>query len=371
MKRRSTKENLLKASVGEGAANDPKDVLIVEYLFNICNSVIRRPFPEAGRCSTDLILEIRRFQRNELRYPHADGRVDPAGRTLHALVEKARTLRPKRTDLNKSSRPYLAGGSWCGPSGEVAGLLEFLEFKRPPASQQTQEPGTAHRAVVDSYLSLRERAAAGKLHRLKAAVNSGGSFSKLTDADFQAALAALGNGITLAMVKAFAEVESGGKSGFGPAGLPVIAFEGHWFRKLTNKKYDQTHPMLSYKYVKKAGPEWQANNKDQETAWKTLNDAIALDSDAALQACSWGMFQVMGFNFKDCGFSKVEDFVASMKAGERGQLDAFVGWCKAKPARLQALKDKKFATIATLYNGEDYGNYDVLLEQAYKRHGGS
>src|SRR4051794_5104525 len=91
---------------------------------------------------------------------------------------------------------------------------------------------------------------------------------KLTEADFDEAARTLGAGVSPAIIRAFAEVESGGKSGFGPEGLPVIAYEGHIFRKYTNKAYDQDHPLLSYKYAMKAGPEWKTNNKDQATAWK-------------------------------------------------------------------------------------------------------
>jgi len=195
--------------------------------------------------------------------------------------------------------------------------------------------------------------------------------AKLTKADFDAAASTLGPGVAVAIIRAFAEVESGGKSGFGPEGLPVIAYEGHIFRKYTNKAYDKDHPLLSYKYVTKAGPEWKKNNKDQATAWKTLGDAMALDHDAALQSCSWGMFQVMGFNYSSCGYPSVDDFVTAMKAGERGQLDAFVGFCKSKPGMVAALKAKDFIKLATLYNGADFGDYDKRIEKAYKKYGGT
>ena len=197
------------------------------------------------------------------------------------------------------------------------------------------------------------------------------ALGKLTAADFEAAAKSLGDDIDARLIRAFAEVESGGKSGFGPDGLPVIAYEGHIFRKLTGKKFDKDHPLLSYPYVTKAGPEWQANNKDQKTAWTTLNAAIALDEDAALQSCSWGMFQVMGFNFKKCGYSDVKAFVAAMKAGEKGQLEAFVGFCKNTSGMIAALRDKKFVAMATLYNGKDYGNYDRRIQKAYKKYGGT
>jgi len=195
--------------------------------------------------------------------------------------------------------------------------------------------------------------------------------SKISAAEFEAAAWQLGGGISAALVHAFADVESGGKSGFGPSGLPVIAFEGHWFRKFTHKVYDLDHPFLSYPYAKKAGPEWVHNNKDQATAWKTLEEALAIDHEAALKSCSWGMFQVMGFNHASCGYKTLDDFVAAMKAGEAGQLLAFVGFCKSTPACLEAMQKKDFKGMAIGYNGPDYGDYDKRIERAYKKYVGT
>lgn len=193
---------------------------------------------------------------------------------------------------------------------------------------------------------------------------------KLSNTDFEDAAKNLGENVNVAIIRAFSEVESGGKSGMGYFGLPIIAFEGHTFRRESGKKYDSTHPLLSYKYIKKAGLEWKINNKNQKSAWRTLKQALTLDHNAALKACSWGMFQVMGFNFKDCGYKNVDDFVIAMKAGERGQLNAFVGFCKSKKELVQALKDKDFKKMAIFYNGKDFGDYDKRIEKSYKKHGG-
>jgi hypothetical protein len=231
----------------------------------------------------------------------------------------------------------LAQSPLCGP---LTGIPDYL---LPPPTGQT-----ARSALVG---------AAGTPNR-----------TPLTDADFEAAAASLGSGIPAALVRAFAEVESGGKSGFGADGRPVIAYEGHIFRKYTHRKYDKEHPLLSYPYVNKAGTEWKANNKDQAKAWKTLQDAMALDEDAALMACSWGMFQVMGFNYQDCGYQSVQGFVAAMKSGEKGQLEAFVGFCRKRKRLVKALQDQDFEQMATIYNGEDFGDYDARIEKAFKKH---
>lgn len=193
---------------------------------------------------------------------------------------------------------------------------------------------------------------------------------KLVDIDFENAAKQIGDGIEVALVRAFAEVESGGKSGFNAAKLPVIAFEGHRFRKYTYNVYDKSHPMLSYPYVTKAGPQWQVNNKNQAQAWATLRDAMGLDIDAALKSCSWGMFQVMGDNYATCGFGSVRAYVDAMKEGERGQLDAFIAYCKGTGGLVKAMKDKDFVAMATKYNGTNYGSYDKDIETAYEKYGG-
>lgn len=117
---------------------------------------------------------------------------------------------------------------------------------------------------------LQKRASAQQIASAKGGVEIAalkGGAGKLTEASFKAAAEALEPGVQVAMIRAFADVESGGKSGFDPSELPIIAYEGHWFRKYTKGKYDKSHPLLSYPYKKKAGPEWQANNRNQDSAW--------------------------------------------------------------------------------------------------------
>ncbi|WLH83325.1 N-acetylmuramidase family protein [Pseudomonas sp. FP2338] len=188
----------------------------------------------------------------------------------------------------------------------------------------------------------------------------------LTEADFQNAAAVLGTGISVNLIKAFATVESGGRSGFGPARLPVIAFEGHIFRKYTQQKYDRAYPFLSYPYLEKAGPQWWVNNKDQAKAWQTLVAAFTLDQKAALMSASYGMFQIMGFNFALCGYKSVFEFVTAQKLNASQQLMAFVGFCRKTPALLKAMRNKDFTGMARHYNGADYGDYDRRIRQAFE-----
>jgi N-acetylmuramidase-like protein len=320
-------DTLISGSVGQGGANQKDDVLIVQLLFNLISFI-----PENGTCTDELIDRIREFQLKRLKVKTADCRIDAKGRTLTTML-----------DLVASSDGIGRMGLSTHPD-----LVE----------------------KVEKFIGLAREARLQKQTARQKIAAPGGGVGKLTEANFAAAAEALKPGVQLAMILAFAEVESGGKSGFGPSGLPIIAYEGHIFRQYTKGKYDKSHPLLSHPYKKKAGPEWQANNKNQAAAWKTLNAAMELDHDAALKACSWGMFQVMGFNYETCGFTNVDEFVAKMKAGEQGQLDAFVGFCLRTRGLRKALADKNFVACATIYNGSDYGDYDKRIERAFKKYGG-
>jgi hypothetical protein len=302
---------LLGASVGGNhATNRPEDVKVIQHILNRIGG--GAALPEDGVLTPALVARIEAFQRDSLHFLKPDGRVDPGHRTLEALLKAAAAAAP------------------------------------PPAAPPEIPPSVK----VD-----------GALHALVSAARPA-----LTDADFIRAAGALGSGISPALVRAFAEVESGGKTGFSAAGNPKVAFEGHWFRKLTNKRYDKSHPLLSYIYREKAGPQWQANNKDDNVAWSTLKRAEALDSPAARQACSWGMFQVMGFNYAKCGYKNVDAFVDAMVGGAGSQLDAFVGFCKGTKGLVPAMQQLNFVRMATLYNGEQYGDYDRRIKKAYAKY---
>jgi hypothetical protein len=78
----------------------------------------------------------------------------------------------------------------------------------------------------------------------------------------------------------------------------------------------------------------------------------------------------MGFHWQRLGYTSVQDFVAAMSAGESQQFDAFTRFIETDPVLFKALKARKWAEFAKLYNGPDYQRnlYDVKLQRAYERH---
>lgn len=181
----------------------------------------------------------------------------------------------------------------------------------------------------------------------------------LTEKDFQTAANKLK--CEIAAIKAVAEVESKGK-GFYSNGFPVILFERHKFHKYSGGKFDKSHPHLSNA---KAGGYGPAGANQQ----RKFNEAFALDPNAALLSCSWGKFQIMGFNYEVCGFASVNDFVDAMKESEGAQLLAFVNFVIGNHLAVY-LRRKNWAKFAEGYNGEDYAknDYDTKMAKAYDKY---
>ena len=181
----------------------------------------------------------------------------------------------------------------------------------------------------------------------------------LTDIDYKTAAEALG--VDVACVKAVTKVESRG-NGFLPIGAPVILFERHWMYKLLKAKLGK-EPALSDVVDPKAG-----GYKGGTAEHTRLEKAVAIDRECALQSCSWGLFQIMGFHWKALGYPSVQTFVNAQYKSEGSQLDTFVKFIQINPSMLKALKAKDWAKFAKLYNGPAYAknSYDVKLEAAYR-----
>lgn len=191
---------------------------------------------------------------------------------------------------------------------------------------------------------------------------SSGDGRKLVTSDFKNAAHDLG--CETAAVRAVAEVESGGRTGFDSKKRPKILFEIHLFRDNTKRKYDVSHPHLSAPYSS-----WRRRESYKKDQWKVIREAFALDPAAAVKSASWGMFQVLGSNYKICGWKSVRQFVDDMFVSEAQHMRAFLGFCRANNL-VRHLKTKNWAAFARGYNGPDYASnaYDTKMAAAYKRY---
>lgn len=169
-----------------------------------------------------------------------------------------------------------------------------------------------------------------------------------------------------AAIWAVCDVESAG-GGFLPDKRPKILFEAHIFGGLTQHRWDGTHPNVS-------SPGWNRALYGAPGAhqYDRLAEAIGLDRPAALQAASWGMFQILGMNYAACGFAGIEDYVAAMCAGEGAQLAAFAAFCRHGGLD-RFLRAHDWTRFALGYNGpgEADNDYDAKLAAAYRRRVGA
>lgn len=168
-------------------------------------------------------------------------------------------------------------------------------------------------------------------------------------------------------LQAVCTVESSG-NGFLPSGRPKILFEGHIFwQQLKQRRYQPE--ILAPGFPSIIYPKWTAQHYlGGEKEYGRLEAAMSIHHEAALNATSWGAFQIMGFNYASCGFHSVEEFVAAHRHGGQEQLDAFCFFMMANNLHLY-LRNKDWASFARRYNGPGYeqNHYDLKMAEAYQR----
>lgn len=193
---------------------------------------------------------------------------------------------------------------------------------------------------------------------------------KITDIDFQNAAKILN--CEVAAIKAVSEVESAG-DGFIDEKNPKILYEPFVFGRLTKHKFDgKTAFINGQNFPLSLKGKWSAKASKYGTQfiqYKKLDEAIKLDHENALKSCSWGRFQIMGFNYYLCDYSNVSLFVNDMYKSEGMHLEIFSKFIKNNSKLNKYLIDKNWAGFARLYNGESYAQnkYDIKLNNAYKK----
>ena len=186
-----------------------------------------------------------------------------------------------------------------------------------------------------------------------------------------------------ALIAAILEIEAP-QGGFDPMGRVVIMTEpAHVWKRLTpaERSAVKGEGVDLGKWVKK----WRGRSitkkgyygtlvgyqHDAERAgdqrWDILEAIAAVDHEAALLGTSWGLGQIMGFNYERAGYQSVGAMVQAFGESEDNQVIA-VGRFLASSGLGQAFTDRDFQAIAAHYNGP--GNvpvYSAKLEDAYNR----
>ena len=191
---------------------------------------------------------------------------------------------------------------------------------------------------------------------------------KLTE--HQIKLAALSSGIPYAALRSVIDVEVGNRSGFNADGTPTILFEPHiLWRELGNVFYITKRKQLADLFPDICSQKWDKSLYNVRPQHQKLYVASVLHWEAAHKSASFGIGQVMGFNYKALGYSTLKQFVDAMHESEAKQLDAMIRFITVNNLK-GALIRKDWAAFAKGYNGAGYraNKYDDKLAVAYRKY---
>lgn len=181
---------------------------------------------------------------------------------------------------------------------------------------------------------------------------------RLTDADIRAAAAKAR--VDVKALRAVIAVESGG-SGFLSDGRLKILFEAHWmWRRLSarginprplNRSYPGLcHPNWSRAYY--VGGAGEYDRIERVLQWAQANAPERFESykKAAYEACSWGLFQIMGLHYERLGFPNVYAYKHYCEDGEPQQLECFLRFVETGGI-LDELRRRDWIGFTRHYNG--------------------
>lgn len=180
--------------------------------------------------------------------------------------------------------------------------------------------------------------------------------------------AAKRHNLPYAAVKAVIEVESRG-AGFNADGSPKILFERHIFWRLLGEiRWYTTRLRIMALHPRVCNPTPGGYGRYSEQHAK-LQTAVSYNREVALQSCSWGLGQVMGFHWKSLGYKSLQEFVNAMFESEAGQLDAMLRFI-VKNGLAKYMRQEDWAGFARRYNGPEYkkNRYDEKLAAAYRKY---
>jgi hypothetical protein len=167
-------------------------------------------------------------------------------------------------------------------------------------------------------------------------------------------------GVPVPRVRSVLKVESAG-SGYDKQGRVLILFEPHVFWRClpAGRRNGALERGLAY-------PKW-GTRKYPADSYIPFKKALEYDAEAACKACSYGLPQILGENYKQAGYPTAQAmFEAFRDKGEDEHLVALARFIRANPQMQAALKRGDYAEFARRYNGPGYAKnqYDTRLAKA-------
>lgn len=162
-------------------------------------------------------------------------------------------------------------------------------------------------------------------------------------------------------IHAVIDVESRG-SGFDDEGRVAMLFEPHVFWRELPDDQRRVAQIEGLAY-----PSWGERPYPKDS-YPRLQDAIAINRNAAMRSASWGMGQIMGFNHGLCGYSCAEAMVTAFRDSEAVQLEAMVRFIITAGLD-DELRRHDWRGFARGYNGPNYAKntYHIKLARAFAK----
>lgn len=241
----------------------------------------------------------------------------------------------------------------------AAGFVLIIDSDFGPSTEQAViDYQLAAGLIADGIVGIKTNSALAKLN-----ISRYLSHNDIVNAAKQLA-------VPIAAIYAINQIESRG-NGFNADGSIVVLFERHVMHKR----------MLAHGIeesdIELASSNWPnlVNNLAGGYMGSTsenyrLKLATQIHPQAAQESCSYGLFQIMGYHWKNLGYNSINEFVSSMEKNEGQQLHAFIQFVKADKKLHTALKKCDWSEFAKHYNGKAYkkNQYDTKLANAFDRY---
>ena len=254
-----------------------------------------------------------------------------------------------------------------GNTGEQVRLLQ-QKLNAAGAKPPLEQDADFGQKTKDAVIAFQRRHGISAIGvagpRTMAALNGLTDTKRIDHVDFERAAKQLG--VSVAAVAAVAEVESAGR-GFLADGRPIVLYERHIFYRQAEALDSEQANGWAAKYPNICNRR-RGGYTGGAAEHHRLSTAKNLDVFWAQEACSWGMFQIMGFHWQTLGYNSVTAMVNAMSNDEGAQLDALVKFIKTDKKLHQAMIGKQWATFARIYNGPAYKDnlYDIKLARTFE-----
>lgn len=187
----------------------------------------------------------------------------------------------------------------------------------------------------------------------------GANAARLSLADYNRVASA--NNIPVAHLRAVVKIEAAG-AGFNSQSLLKLLYEYHI-------AYRRTKGAVRSKLIKAgiAVKKWGAKKypRSMRDRHSQVSKAVIIAGMRGYEFASYGLPQMMGFNFKICGFSSAKAMVEYMLVSEANQLEVMIRFLKGT-GLIDKLRRGDWKGLARGYNGPGYAKhgYDKKLAHA-------